>query len=211
MATQIPGHTVALSTWSLNVCSAWAEVLGKAGTGDLAAAGAGRSLSPCKPVWVPSSQAESGSSSLSLCLRGPLSSHAGLSSLCRAPGLGCPVGVGPAHSPGLLSTDEISLALPIYSGGKGPAVVQSLRWVDSLGPHGLQHGRLPCPPLSPGVCSDSCLLNSYYYLAISSSSCLQSFPASGSFPVSQLFASGGPKYLSFSISPSNEHWDLYPL
>ena len=127
MATQIPVRTVALSAWSLNVCSAWAEVLGEAGTGDLAAAGVGRSLSPCKPAWVPSSQAESGSSSLSLCLRGPLSSHAGLSSLCRAPGLRCPVGVGPTHSPGLLSTDEISLALPIYSGGKGPAVVQSLR------------------------------------------------------------------------------------
>ena len=41
--------------------------------------------------------------------------------------------VGPAHSPGLMSTDEISLALPIYSGGKGPAVVQSLICVRLFG------------------------------------------------------------------------------
>ena len=45
------------------------------------------------------------------------------------------------------------------------------------------------------------------------SSCLQSFPASGSFPMSQLFASGGQKYwsFSFSISPSNEYLDWFPL
>ena len=63
-------------------------------------------------------------------------------------------------------------------------------------PHGLQHGRLLCPPLSPGVCSNLCSLSRWHYLAISSSVtsfsfCLQSFLASGSFPVSWLFASGG--------------------
>ena len=56
---------------------------------------------------------------------------------------------------------------------------------DSLGPHGLQHGRLPCPSLSPGVCSDSCPLSWWCHPTISSSvapfsSCPQSFPASGS-------------------------------
>ena len=63
---------------------------------------------------------------------------------------------------------------------------------DSLQPHGLQHARLLCPPLSPGVFSDSCPC----YLAISSSvtpffSCPQFFLASGYFPMSWLFASGG--------------------
>ena len=67
---------------------------------------------------------------------------------------------------------------------------------DSLKPQGLQHSRLPCPSLSPGVCSKSCLLSQWCYLNISpsatpSSSCPQSFPASGSFPVSWLFTTGG--------------------
>ena len=66
---------------------------------------------------------------------------------------------------------------------------------ESLQPHGLQHTRLPCPSLSPGVCSNSCPLSQWWYLTISSSAalyfCLQSFPASGSFPMSWLFASGG--------------------
>ena len=67
---------------------------------------------------------------------------------------------------------------------------------DSLWPHGLQHASLPCPSLSPGVCSNSCPLSWWCHPTSSSSvvpfsSCLQCFPASGSFPVSQLFASGG--------------------
>ena len=58
---------------------------------------------------------------------------------------------------------------------------------DSLWPHGLQHARLSCPSLSPGVCSNSCPLSRWCHPAISSSvvpfsSCPQSFPASGSFP-----------------------------
>ena len=65
----------------------------------------------------------------------------------------------------------------------------------SLRPHGLQHERLPCPSLSPGVCSNSCLLNLWCHPTISSSvtlfsSCLQSFLTSGSFPMSQVFSSG---------------------
>ena len=65
---------------------------------------------------------------------------------------------------------------------------------DSLWPYGLQHTRLPCPSLSPRVCSNSCSLSRWCHPTISSSvthfSCHQSFPASGSFPVSWLFASG---------------------
>ena len=61
----------------------------------------------------------------------------------------------------------------------------------SFRPHGLQHTRLPCPSLSPGVCSDSCTLSQWCSLTISSSAalfsfCLQSFP--GSFPVNWLFS-----------------------
>ena len=66
----------------------------------------------------------------------------------------------------------------------------------SFHPHGLQHARLICPPLSPGVCSNSYLLSQWCHPTISScvtpfSSCPQSFPSSGSFPMSQLFAAGG--------------------
>ena len=59
---------------------------------------------------------------------------------------------------------------------------------DSLQPHGFHHTRLPCPSLSPGVCSDFCLLSQWCHPTVSSSvthlSCPQSFPASGSFPMS---------------------------
>ena len=67
---------------------------------------------------------------------------------------------------------------------------------DSLQPHGLQHIRPPCPLPTPRACSNSCPLSLWCHLILSSSvvpfsSCLQSFPASGSFPMSQFFASCG--------------------
>ena len=67
---------------------------------------------------------------------------------------------------------------------------------DSPRPHGLQHTRLPCPLLSPRVYPNPCPLSRWCHPTISSSvilfsSCPQSFPASGSFPTSQPFASGG--------------------
>ena len=63
---------------------------------------------------------------------------------------------------------------------------------DSLWPHGLQQARLPCCSPSPRACSNSCPLSRWSHPTILSSvSCLQSFPASGSFLMSQLFASGG--------------------
>ena len=65
---------------------------------------------------------------------------------------------------------------------------------NSLQPHELQHTRLPCPSPSPRVCSNSCPSGPWCHPTISSSvvpfSCLQSFPESGSFPMSQCFASG---------------------
>ena len=68
--------------------------------------------------------------------------------------------------------------------------------LDSLQPRGLQHARLPCPWPSPEVCPRSCPLHQWYHPTISSSvvpcsSCPQSLPASGSFPMSQLFTWGG--------------------
>ena len=85
---------------------------------------------------------------------------------------------------------------------------------DSLWPHGLQHVRLPCPLPTPGACSNSCPSSWWCHPTISSSvvpffSCLQSFLALGSFPVSQFFPSGGQSIgVSFSISPSNEYSEL---
>ena len=89
---------------------------------------------------------------------------------------------------------------------------------DSLWPHELQHARTPCPSSAPGVYSNSCPLSQWCYPAISSSvvpfsSCPQSLPASGSFPMSQLFAWGdhsiGVSALA-SVLPMNTQ-DWYPL
>ena len=84
--------------------------------------------------------------------------------------------------PGMLSHESI--------------VVQSLSLIWLIATHGLQHARLPCPSPSPGACSNSCPLSRWCHPIISSSvispfSCLRSFPASGSFLMSQFFASGG--------------------
>ena len=67
---------------------------------------------------------------------------------------------------------------------------------NSLWPRRLQHARLPCPSPSPRACSNSCSLSRWCHPTVSSSvvpfsSCLQSFPARGSFPMSQFIASGG--------------------
>ena len=89
---------------------------------------------------------------------------------------------------------------------------------DSLQPHGLQHTRPPCPSPPPRVYSDSCPLSSWCHPTISSSvvpfsSSLQSFPASGSLQMSQLFASGGQSIgvsASASVLPMNTQ-DWSPL
>ena len=89
---------------------------------------------------------------------------------------------------------------------------------DSLRPHGLQHARSLCPSPTPRVCSDSCPLSQWCHPTTSSSVipfsfCLQSFPASGSFPVSQFFKSGGQSTgasASASVLPMNIQ-DWLPL
>ena len=96
----------------------------------------------------------------------------------------------------------------------------SFRLCPTLWPHGLKPTRLPSPSASPGVCSGSCSLSLWCHPTIWSSvvpfsSCLQSFPASGSFPMSQLFTSGGYSIevlASASIVPMNIHWKgWFPL
>ena len=88
---------------------------------------------------------------------------------------------------------------------------------DSLRPHGLQHTKLPHPSPSPGVYSNSHPLDWWYHPTVSSSvtllSSLQSFPTSRSFPVSQLFTSGGQNIgasTSATVLPVNTQ-DLFPL
>ena len=89
---------------------------------------------------------------------------------------------------------------------------------NSLWPHGLQHTRPPCPSSFPGACSNSCPLSWWCHPIISSSvvpfsSCFQSFPASGSFLMSQFFASGRQSIrasASVSVLPMNiQNW--FPL
>ena len=82
---------------------------------------------------------------------------------------------------------------------------------DSLWPHELQHTRPPCSSLTLGVYSNSCPMSRWWHLIISPSvvpfsSCLQSLPASGSFPMSQFFSSGGQNIgvsASASVLPMN--------
>ena len=89
---------------------------------------------------------------------------------------------------------------------------------NSLQPHGLQHTRCPCPSPTPTVHSNSCPLSRWCHPTISSSvvpfsSCPQSFPESGSFPMSQLFTWGGQSIgvsASASVLPMNIQ-DWFPL
>ena len=87
---------------------------------------------------------------------------------------------------------------------------------DSLWPHGLQHARPPCPSPSPGACSNPYPLSQWCHptilpSVIPFSSCLQSFPASGSFVMSWLFTLGGQSIgASVSVLPMNiQNW--FPL
>ena len=87
---------------------------------------------------------------------------------------------------------------------------------NSLWPCGLQHARLHCPSPTPGTCSNSCPSSQWCHPTISSSevpfsSCLQSCPASGSFALSQFFASGGQNIgvsASASVLLMNIHWPI---
>ena len=95
--------------------------------------------------------------------------------------------------------------------------VQLLSCVRLFAPHGVQHARLPCPLPAPGACSNSCpsisvaIQPSRPLCPVVPFSCFQSFPASGSFSVSQFFTSGGWSIeASASVLPMNIQ-DWFPL
>ena len=140
----------------------------------------------------------------------------GLQVTCGSLGLCFQSGCGFRDSPEALELWN-SLEAPEVGYWKCAFVVQSLHpiW---LQPHGLRNARLHCPSLSPGACSNSFPLSQWYHPTISSpvvpfSSCLQSFPASGSFLVSRLFTLGGQSNgtsASASVLPMNIQ-DWFPL
>ena len=109
--------------------------------------------------------------------------------------------------------------LPLHTHGQAETVqFKHSVMSDYLWPHELQHTRPPCPSSTPGDYSNSCPSSRWCHPAISSSvvqfsSCLQSFPASGFFPMSQLFAWGGQSIgvsASASVLPMNTQ-DWSPL
>ena len=110
----------------------------------------------------------------------------------------------PSHSSRLLQSTSLSSLYYTASSHCCCSVV-----FNSLWPHGLQHTRLPCPSLSPWVCSNSCPLCRWCHPTIlfsvaPLSSCPQSSPTSGSFPMSWLIASGGQSIgTSVSVLPMN--------
>ena len=104
-----------------------------------------------------------------------------------------------------LGSKEIKPVHPKGSQSKGRSGAS-----DSLRPHGLQHDKFPCPSSTPGASSNSCPSSRWCHPTISSSvipfsSCLQSFPASGSFPVSQFFTSVA-KVLEFQLQLQFSQW-----
>ena len=118
----------------------------------------------------------------------------------------------------IILTDQKGKDKYLHICWKGFDKIQSVQFSrsvmsDSLQPHELQHARPPCPSSTPRVHTNSCPLNRWYYPTISSSvvsfsSCLQSFPAPGSFQMSQFFPSGGQSIgVSASVLPMNtQNW-----
>ena len=107
------------------------------------------------------------------------------------------------HSPTIPQLPNLTIPSHLFS----CSVISNFLW-----PHGLQYPRHPLPSPSPRACSNSCPLSQWCHPTISSSvipfsSCLQSFPASVSFQMSQLFTKDWS--FSFSISPSNEYSGLF--
>ena len=118
-----------------------------------------------------------------------------------------------------MSYDTISIVCVHFSNIDDKSVQFSRSvMADSLRPHELQHARPPCPSPTSGVHPNPCPWPWWCHPTISSSvipfsSCSQSFPASGSFPMSQLFASGGQRigaWASTLVLPMNTQ-DWSPL
>ena len=129
----------------------------------------------------------------------------------------------PAPWPGWTSIIGKLLALgyywPVFSSVQFSSVQFSHSIMSNpLWPHGLQQARFPCPSPTPGGCSNPCTLSRWYHPTLSSSvvlfsSCLQFFPASGSFQMNQFFVSGGQSIgvsALASVLPMNIQ-DWFPL
>ena len=118
----------------------------------------------------------------------------------------------------LLPAESRAQSLNHWTAREGSSAQFSSVMSNSLQLHGLQHARLPCPSPTPGACSNSCPSSKWCHPTISSSavpfsSCPQSFPASGSFPMSQFFTTRGQRIgisVATSVLPMNiQHW--FPL
>ena len=95
---------------------------------------------------------------------------------------------------GVFSPKDVSSGSRCIKASVGSVQFSRSVMFDSLWPHGVQHAGLPCPSPTPRAYSNSCPSSQWCHPTISSSVipfCPQSFPASGSFPLSQFFASGG--------------------
>ena len=118
----------------------------------------------------------------------------------------------------MLISLTIVITLHMYVTYTFSQFISAAQLCPTLRPHGLQLARPPCPSPTPGVYSNSYPLSQWYHPTISSSvvpfsSCLQSFPASGSFPMSPFFTSGGQSIGvsdSASVLPKNTQ-DWFPL
>ena len=115
--------------------------------------------------------------------------------------------LSPAWASGFFTTDPCGRPLLLHWVQFSHSALSNSLW-----PHELQHARPPCPLPTPGVHPNPCPLSWWWHQTISSSvilfsSCLQSFPVSGSIQMSQFFTSGGQSFC-FSISPSNEYSEL---
>ena len=113
---------------------------------------------------------------------------------------------------------QLGMCLEIYNVKLHPIHIKSVQFSHSLWPRGLQHARFPCPSPTPKACSNAYPSNQWCHPTISSSvipfsSCLQSFPASGSFQRSQFFTSAGQSIevsASVSVLPMSIQ-DWFPL
>ena len=112
-----------------------------------------------------------------------------------------------SHTPPMIKTDKFLFCLAGYISHSSSSVQFSHSVVsDSLWPHGLQHTRPPCPSPTPRVYPNSCPLSQWCHPAISSSvvpfsSCPQSLPASGSFPMPKV-----AKVLEFQLQHQSFQW-----
>ena len=118
----------------------------------------------------------------------------------------------------LVSQSYLTLFDPMTVARQAPLSIGSIQFScsvmsNSLQPNGLQYARPPCPSPTPWVYSDSCPSSWWCHPTISSFSCPQSFPTSGSFWLSHLFTSGGQSIgvsASASVLPMNIQ-DWFPL